>query len=325
MISREGPGLSLSKKHLQADIDFVTAPLPHITETTLKDKVQVGKLLSEQLLAEAEIIKIVTEVLQSLKISETEHKLEVRLGHACILHACLEQIHTSAELLSSVLQNISTVKRLSPCGPTRSENWLSIQPALEDLGLSSSEIRNWKRFVTKLSGECRSALPQLISALSNNGQNPLHAPLALAFEEIKSLMSLLEAWKLGTEQIVMDPILFPEADYYSGIYFEVHLVHLTKKSSSEVAIGGRSDDADLQLVHWTGSCRYDRLLATVLKQRSRNPPTIAGRYGVVGATLNLNLFVRKEMDTHQRQHPLRTTSSDVLVCAKIGGAASLEV
>ena len=239
-ISREGPGLSLSKKHLQADIDFVTAPLPHITETTLKDKVQVGKLLSEQLLAEAEIIKIVTEVLQALKISETEHKLEVRLGHACILHACLEQINTSAELLSSVLQNISTVKRLSPCGPTRSENWLSIQPALEDLGLSSSEIRNWKRFVTKLSGECRSALPQLMSALSNNGQNPLHAPLALAFEEIRSLMSLLETWKLGTEQIVMDPILFPEADYYSGIYFEVHLVHLTKKSSSEVAIGGRS-------------------------------------------------------------------------------------
>jgi len=227
--------MSLAKTHLQADIDFVTSPLPRITKVQLDDKVQIQKLLSDQLLAESELIKIVSEVIGGCG----RYDYEIRLTHASLLHACLKQINISQSLLSQSLQMISAVLKFSPFGSTRTDKWSSIQTALEGLSLSSSEIRNWKRFVTRLSGQSHSVIPELQAALSNNGQSTISASLSLAFEELLCLISLLEKWQLDKGRIAIEPMMVPSNDYYSGIYFQVRLVDVFTKRTTIVAIGGR--------------------------------------------------------------------------------------
>ena len=59
---RYGSGITLAKRYSQADLDFVTAPAPNITKKMISDRVLQGKILSEKLLAEAEVIKTLTEV-----------------------------------------------------------------------------------------------------------------------------------------------------------------------------------------------------------------------------------------------------------------------
>lgn len=59
-------------------------------------------------------------------------------------------------------------------------------------------------------------------------------------------------------------------------------------------------------------------------RRGRSVSGAVGRYGMVGATVNLNLLVKKELESCTSLNPLRNTSSDVLVCSKSGGATSLE-
>lgn len=62
-VYRQGPGVTLTRAHLQADLDFVTALAPHPSKKMLKEnKIALHKALSEQLLAEAEIVKAVFEV-----------------------------------------------------------------------------------------------------------------------------------------------------------------------------------------------------------------------------------------------------------------------
>lgn len=63
-VYRQGRGVTLTRAHLQADLDFVTPLAPHPSSKMLKEnKVVLHKVLSEQLLAEAEIVKAVFEVI----------------------------------------------------------------------------------------------------------------------------------------------------------------------------------------------------------------------------------------------------------------------
>lgn len=238
-ICREGQGLNLVRKHLQLDVDFVTAMLPSITESILNDSVMLHKLLSEQLLSEAELIKIVSEIANCFRFSDQESTIEIRLTHSSLLLHCLEDIGLDKSILPQALNLLSMTGRFSPMGPTRVENWTPVQTALEGLGLSSSQLRNLKRFMTRLAGESELIIPQLRSALSNGGNKLISPSTILALEEIQTLVQLLQKWSLFGEQVVIDPIMIPESDYYSGIYFQVHLIHPQKRTGKLLAIGGR--------------------------------------------------------------------------------------
>lgn len=283
----------------------------------------VGKLLSEHLLAEAEIIKIVTDVISAFKFTES-NSIEIRLTHHALFDNCIKQIKIQNAMVSRCLALISRAENYSPTGPHRSENWMPIQVELEKIGLSSSDIRNWKRFVTKLAGPTSIILPQLLSALSNNGQTTLPSSLHLGVEEIKSLIALLQKWKLNEDQIVIDPIMSPKGDIHSSIYFEVHLIHPIKKNGTLIGFGGRY----VLRKFWIGNIflfRYDDLLNAAIGRRRQSSPGPIARRGFVGATINLDFFVKKEMESYHPKKTFPKMASDVLVCSKSGGISSLEV
>eukprot|EP00210_Caulerpa_lentillifera_P004699 g4483.t1 len=306
-ICREGQGENLVRKHLQIDVDFVTAVLPSITETTLHDSVLLHKLLSEQLLSEAELLKIVSEIANCFRFSDQECSIEIRLTHTALLHHCLEDVGLDKSILHQTLKLLSMAGRFSPLGSTRQENWSPVQTALEGLGLSSSQLRNLKRFTMKFAGSTDVVIPQLRSALSNGGNKMISLSTALALEEIRTLVNLLQKWNLGGDQVILDPIMIPEMDYYSGIYFQVHLIHPQKRTGKLFAIGGR----------------YEKLLKSLWKTRMRTTGS-SPSCGLIGTTLNLTPFIKQKLES-MGQSSFCRSSSDVLVCSKGGGASSLEV
>ncbi|PNH06312.1 putative serine/threonine-protein kinase [Tetrabaena socialis] len=54
----------------------------------------------------------------------------------------------------------------------------------------------------------------------------LSAALCSALDEVAALLQLLDVWGIPASQVVLDPLMAPTAEYYSGITFQVHLLGL---------------------------------------------------------------------------------------------------
>ncbi|CAD7701489.1 unnamed protein product [Ostreobium quekettii] len=300
---RYGSGISLARSYLQADLDFVTAPSCSVTEKLLSDKVFQGKVLSEKLLAEAEVLKAVTEVVDALKTSDVGRNFEVRLGHTMLIQAALKRIALPKELQAPVLQMVSGASRVSPLHANRRQKWDPMQKGLEGLGLVPSTVRHCSRFVLKLAGDPDIVLPQLRTELKGR-QGALSPGVTICLEELQILVSLLHTWSIPSNQVVVDPLVKPDRDHYRGIYFQIHLVEPSSGASAIVAAGGR----------------YDKLLDALWS--SGRAPSGSSPFGGVGATLNLDHFVR-----FRKCHDsgASVSSADVLVSSRGGGASSLKV
>ncbi|GMH33793.1 hypothetical protein BSKO_01627 [Bryopsis sp. KO-2023] len=308
MVYRQGRGVALTRAFLQADLDFVTTPAPQPNKKMLEDKVMLGKVLSEQLLAEAEVIKAFTEVVGAFKSGEADHMVEVKLSHTTLLLACLSEIGLPRDKQSQVMDLLSVAARASPGHASRGEKkWRPIQNALEGLGLSSSVVRHCRRYITKLAGDPDTVLPQLRSALLSEGQSVVRPGVALCLEELETLISLLSVWNLQPDQVVVEPLMKPEAEYYSGVFFQIHMSQPSSGTNILVGIGGR----------------YDKLLNRLWASRGQASGVGCG-VGAVGATLNMEPFMRAA-SVALADATTERSSADVLVCSRGGGTSSLEV
>lgn len=54
----------------------------------------------------------------------------------------------------------------------------------------------------------------------------LPTSLLVALEEVAAVSQLLELWGVPQGQVVLDPLISPAAEYYSGVIFQVHLLGL---------------------------------------------------------------------------------------------------
>lgn len=79
-------------------------------------------------------------------------------------------------------------------------------------------------------------------AASGAGGQRLHhgAPHPLAcLDELQALLPHLEAWGLPSAQLVVDPLVPPHAEYFSGPLFQFHSLQEASGATSVVAVGGR--------------------------------------------------------------------------------------
>ncbi|CAL8462314.1 g1847 [Coccomyxa elongata] len=284
-VRRRGVGRALPRAYLQADLDIVTLP---------------GSTPSETLLADAEVIRTVSEVMDALP--EWSGELEVRLGHRSLLDASLTHAHVPKELRGSALRLLATGLAPSPrSAGARSKHWPSIRVALEGLGLSGNAIAGCKQFLLQVPGEAEAALHRLQAKLVDapTGARRPSVQVQAALEAVRLVTAHLHAWGLPGAQVVVDPLLRPHADYYSGIVFQVHLVQPETGCSSLLAVGGR----------------YDWLL------KSLWPPAMGAAMGAVGVTLNVErLFaLAAPQGKRGRSATLQASQAEVLVCAKGGG------
>lgn len=90
-----------------------------------------------------------------------------------------------------------------------------------------------------LAGNPDAVLPQLRSALLGEGQVTSSPAVVWCLEELDVLTSFLQTWNILSHQVVIEPLMKPEADYFSGIFFQIHMVQRGSGRSFLVAVGGR--------------------------------------------------------------------------------------
>ncbi|CAK0752569.1 hypothetical protein CVIRNUC_002156 [Coccomyxa viridis] len=284
-VRRRGVGRALPKAHLQADLDIATLP---------------GSSPSETLLADAEVIRAVSEVMDALP--DWIGELEVRLGHRALLEAALVNARVPKELRGSALQLLATGLAASPrVSGARSEHWPSIKIALEGLGLPAGAVSACKIWLLQVPGDAEAALHRLQTKLLDvpAGAKRASREVQGAIESLKIVTGHLAAWNLPKYvHVTVEPFLRPHADYYSGAAFQVNVVHPMTGASSLIAVGGR----------------YDGLI------RSFWPPSQWQPMGAVGTTLNVERLISlASPQNHPGRSTLQASQAEVLVCAKGGG------
>lgn len=82
------------------------------------------------------------------------------------------------------------------------------------------------------------AIPQLKTIFLDCSASMLNPAIVWCLEEMEILVAFLNTWKVPANQIAVHPMMRPEADYFSGIFFQIHLVQ-PPRSPLLVGIGGR--------------------------------------------------------------------------------------
>jgi serine/threonine protein kinase/histidyl-tRNA synthetase len=281
--------------HLQADLDILTPASSGGREPPV---------------AEAEVICAVSiDVLNA--ISECNGRWEVRIGHRQLFDAAVIHALVPKEVRVATLQLLRPAAAASPLHPSaRQQRWPAVRAALEGLGLPSDSVGRLKQLVLQSSGETVAALHRLSTSLpqGSSGAIPLWR------SEIQAVLPLLTAWGIPASRLVIDPLLPPQADYYSGLLFEVHLVHESSGSSTVIAAGGRYDA--LLRASWARQAAVAGLIG----------PLPGAPVGGVGATVNVERLISVAAGG-SRVSPgsagfNRLSASDVLVCSRGSGGGT---
>ncbi|PSC69649.1 putative serine threonine-kinase GCN2 isoform B [Micractinium conductrix] len=309
-VQRHAAGQGLPRSFLQADLDFI---LPG------------ERTAAELLLGDAEVITATHEALAELPECG---EVEVRLGHRALFELALAFVGVSREARGSVIQLLSTAAAASPLHATaRSKRWPAIKAGLEGIGLSAEAIGRCRQLVLQAAGEAESALFRLRTMLAHatpgrhgsghraaGGGRPSSAAALACLDELQQLLQYLQAWGVPQGALLVDPLLAPHSDAFSGSLFQCHLVQGSTGSTAVVAAGGRYDS--LLKAAWARQCALSGSVAPM-------PPLHA-----CGATLNVDRLVHVAQASSRWRTPAgvpqvaglaRLSQADVLVCSRGGG------
>ena len=295
-VQRNIPGQPVPRSFLVADFDI-------ITPTSSRSGVP-----------EAEIIGAVSDALTTLE-SDTGAPFEIRIGHRELFELVFQFMGISKDLRPSVVQLLSAAASISPLDrEARNRKFPSIRIGLEGVRVSEDSIKKCKDILLGTAGNPEDSIFRLRKMLSGGGA--AHSSKASRLEqcltEMSYVISLLKAWGVPAHRIVLDPLLHPPSDYFSGLLCQFYLIESTGHSSV-VAVGGR----------------YDALLKMAwLRVRANNalhsnpnilPPSLGG----VGCTVNVE---RLSQIIHQRNGAksalpglTKLSGASVLVCSRGGG------
>lgn len=298
-VHRSGGAQGLPRSHLQADLDILTPG-------------SSGYGGREPPVAESEVIAAVADVLS--EIAECSGRWEVRIGHRGLFEAALAHADVPKEHRVAALQLLRPSAAASPLHPNaRQQRWPAARAALESLGLPRDAIARVKQLLLQAAGEAQAALHRLSTTLpqATTGSSRGSASGPVWLSDIQTALPLLTAWGVPPGKTIVDPLLPPLADYYTGLTFEVHIVHETTGSSTVVAAGGRYDG--LLRACWAQQAAVTGLVG----------PLPATPLGGVGVTVNVERLIAVA-SAGMRVAPGgaslgRLSASDVLVCSRGSG------
>uniref|UniRef100_A0A061SEW0 Eukaryotic translation initiation factor 2-alpha kinase 4 n=1 Tax=Tetraselmis sp. GSL018 TaxID=582737 RepID=A0A061SEW0_9CHLO len=280
----------------------------------------------ERMLAEAEVIKAVTEILD--EIAPAVGSYQVRLGHCALLQLALQFISPAKEQRTSVMELlVNQAGAVCPLAPdARSRRWPSVKVALEGLGLSSAAIKRARQMLVTAPGVAEAAFHRLSAMLPVSrkktaaNESSAESPCLL---DLRKLVEYLEAWGIPSSAIAVDPLMARNADYYSGALFQIHVAAPCLGSRLPSSSNASGPPAPATHVVAVGG-RYDGLLRSLWPRTTCALPPPAA----VGATINAERLIAlyrvyslKSAAGNHSFHPksLQLSSADVLVCARGGG------
>ena len=298
-VHRSAGAQGLPRSHIQADLDILTPG-------------SSGYGAREPPVAESEVIAAVVDVLS--EIAECNGRWEVRIGHRGLFEAVLAHAGVPKEMRVAALQLLRPSSAASPLHPNaRQQRWPAARAALESLGLPRDSIARIKQLLLQAAGEAQAALHRLSTTLpqATSGSSRSGASGSVWLSDVQTALPLLTAWGVPAGRTIVDPLLPPLADYFTGLIFEVHIVHESTGSSTVIAAGGR----------------YDALLRACWAQQAAVTglvgPLPAAPLGGVGVTVNVERLIAVA-SAGMKMAPGgaglgRLSASDVLVCSRGSG------
>lgn len=170
---------------------------------------------------DAEVLKVLVEILQSLELGD----FEIKLNHRKLLDATMAIAGVPTSKFRTICSAIDKLDK---------EPWETVRlEMVEDKGLPGYVADKVGDFV-KLKGEPHQLLEKLLDPSHDLSQN---ADSKSALEELKVLFGYLESMD-ALNAITFDLSLARGLDYYSGLIYEAVLVGGTVGS---IAAGGRYD------------------------------------------------------------------------------------
>ena len=170
--------------------------------------------------------------------------LEVRLNHPLLLRACLFSAGVSPARgkVPAVLGALAAVLSFPP-GDSRSRAaaFPFARAALAGAGLSDRSATALRRFALAVPGESGAALARAAAELGcenfasgggggsggggkqkqNQSQSQKH-PASRPLAELRATAAALVAAGAPRERLVLDPLMAPAAEYFSGVFFAIH-------------------------------------------------------------------------------------------------------
>ncbi|KAG0591417.1 hypothetical protein KC19_1G174500 [Ceratodon purpureus] len=246
-------------------------------------------------LAEAEVIKVATEVISKFSILDLD---EVRVNHRHLLNAVWSWAGVKRDERLQIAQVLSTMGGMSPRSTARKARWPDVRRQLLERGVAATVVDKLQTVERRLSGTADEALARLRGAL------PSSAKTSAAFDELSMLLGFLRVW--GIEKVVnIDALMSPTEEYFNAIYFQIHVKKASSSSSTR--------DTIQPICLAVGGC-YDRLL-----HRYWIPNLAYSAPGMVG----LSIAVQKLISLATAERNLET-GTEVLVCSRGGGGLLAE-
>ncbi|GAV07018.1 hypothetical protein RvY_16912-2 [Ramazzottius varieornatus] len=234
--------------------------------------------------ADAEIVRILAEILSKLDIG----KFVIKVNHRVVLDAMMEQCGVPARMFRAICSSIDKLDK-TPWQEVRNEmvNEKHLDPAVAD------RIQNY--VVLKSQGNAIEFVDQLL-------RDPLigqHAGGKEAFEQMKLLLSYCELY--GVSDVVsFDLSLARGLDYYTGIIYEAVLQGDALTASTE-SVGSIA-----------GGGRYDYLVGMFDAKLSKGAKSVP----CVGVSIGIErIFAIMEAKMLSSKEKVRTTETEVYVAS----------
>jgi histidyl-tRNA synthetase len=176
------------------------------------------------MIADSESIKLITEILDDLKIGE----YKIKLNHKKLLDTILEICGVPESKFKSICSSIDKLDKIS---------WNEVKKEMtETKGLENEKADKIWEFV-QLNGSPLVMMKKILEfnliESNKNGKQ--------AIEELKILFEYLECYEI-LDKISFDLSLARGLDYYTGIIYEAVLLDKNGKEFGSIAAGGRYDN-----------------------------------------------------------------------------------
>lgn len=174
-----------------------------------------------KMIPDAEILKVLVEILSELKLG----KFSVKLNHRKLLDATVSLAGIAEDKFKIVCSSVDKLDK---------EPWEAVKKELLEKGLDDTQTEKLWELV-----QMRDAPWALLKKLNENAKITENVKAKEALEEMSLLFEFLDIYEI-TDFFVFDLSLARGLDYYTGLIYEAVLTDTDKVGS--IAAGGRYDD-----------------------------------------------------------------------------------
>jgi histidyl-tRNA synthetase len=202
----------------------------------------------EDMVPDAECVKIVSDVLEALEFPKYGVDYEVKINHRALLDGVFELCGVPAEKFRQICSAVDKLDK---------HPWDQVRAEMLDKGLSGENADLLGRFVSEeVSKRDLDLIERLCNELGNGNATTAREQCALGIASLRKLLNFVNLMKVPMKNVKFDMSMARGLDYYTGVIFEVIL---------------RKDGKVYEVGSVAGGGRYDNLVGMFSKKKKQVP------------------------------------------------------